>query len=610
MPRASYCPGIEHPRREVLDHMIQPKHATIGEILTLSKQFVVPPFQRGYAWQKSEASEFLGDLQGEADSGRALFLGTLIFDVSEEKEKKITIVDGQQRITTMLLLLIACRNFARKIKAEGIAQQTQQRITFVDPATAKALGPLLLASESIKQVFEAMCSDDWNGSFTLKIGNRWVKRQNNRIKPVYELFADFVGTSNERELSRLLDAIYRTRVIRIDIEGEEEAFSIFERTNARGVDLEISDLLKNYLYQQGVPQLDDKWSEIIRNSDGTVLKMLKYFYVSRKGYASKSELYRKLKDYCREIGGADNLVEDLRKFSEFYTAVRKEEAPEIIRTYFDSLTCKSVSSDQDKYERIHIALQGLRLFKISQIYPLLDAAIRCFVRTDGCNNRQNAKSLIRLLDGMEKYHFVNNAVCDRIGNEVEKLYAGFCETYDKSKDFNKTTEDFLAKLRKQIASEDEFTTRFCEITYSPENISLIAYIFDRINNSGLAPGERLRIFNPHDGTARKNHNIEHFLPVTPENDATVDSETREAIDNIGNLLVVSYRINSSLGNLAPRKKIEKMTGDLAKKIQNMPYIKSFITKYEKSFDSWDKKAIAARARDLAKEAYRDLGTIK
>jgi uncharacterized protein with ParB-like and HNH nuclease domain len=589
--------------------MIQPKPATIGEILTLSKQFLVPEFQRGYAWDKSEASEFLGDLQSEADAGRGLFLGTLIFDISGEKEKKMIIVDGQQRLTTILLLLIACRNLAKEIKAEGIAQQTQQRITFVDPTNAKSLGPLLIASESIKDVFESMCDYGWEGKFPLKIGTKTVKRQINRVKPVYDLFDDFLRNHDGAQLSRLLEAIYKTRVIRIDIEGEEEAFSIFERTNARGADLEISDLLKNYLYQQRVPALDDKWSEIIGNSKGTILKMLKYFYVSRKGYVSKSELYRKLKEYCRETGGADKLVEELRKFSEFYAAVRKEEGPEVIRRYFESLACKSVSTDQDKYERVHIALQGLRLFKISQIYPLVDAAITCFVRTGACNNRTQSKMLIKLLDTMEKYHFINNAVCDRIGNEVEKLYAGYCEKYALSKDFDKTTNDFIAALRKQLASEEEFTTRFSQITYSPQNISLIAYIFDRINNFGLAPGERIPIFSPQPSTKRKNHNIEHFYPQKPDEDVSLDPETREALDNIGNLLVVSFRANSSLGNLPPRKKVEKMTGELAKKIQNMPYIKTFIQKYEKAFDSWDKKAIQERANQLATEAYREVWKI-
>src|SRR5262249_48352940 len=155
-------------------------------------------------------------------------------------------------------------------------------------------------------------------------------------------------------------AIYKTRVIRIDIEGQEEAFSIFERTNARGVDLEVSDLLKNYLYQQGVADLDDKWSEIIKNSDGTILRMLKHFYVSRQGYVSKSDLYKKIKQYSQELGGAAQVVEQLREFSQFYSAVQTEGGSEPIKEYFRSVGCEEIATDQDLRERIHISLQGLR----------------------------------------------------------------------------------------------------------------------------------------------------------------------------------------------------------------------------------------------------------
>ena len=109
--------------------MIQPRPTTVGEILTLSKHFIVPKYQRGYAWEKSEAEEFLNDLQTEAQFGRGLFLGTLIFNIRDDAHDKITIVDGQQRLTTIFLLLIACRALANTIQATGISQETQKRIT-------------------------------------------------------------------------------------------------------------------------------------------------------------------------------------------------------------------------------------------------------------------------------------------------------------------------------------------------------------------------------------------------------------------------------------------------------------------------------------------------
>ena len=92
--------------------MIQPKSTTLGEILTLPKHFAVPKYQRGYAWEANEAGDFFDDLESEAEAGRGLFLGTIIFNVAEDAHDKMEIVDGQQRLTTIFLLLIACRQLA------------------------------------------------------------------------------------------------------------------------------------------------------------------------------------------------------------------------------------------------------------------------------------------------------------------------------------------------------------------------------------------------------------------------------------------------------------------------------------------------------------------
>ncbi len=583
--------------------MIHPRPNTIGEILTLSKHFVVPQYQRGYAWESDEAAEFFTDLEMESESGRGLFLGTLIFNVAEEPQNRITIVDGQQRLTTIFLLLIACRILARELKADGIAHETQKRITFTNPATADSEGPLLVASESIREIFNHMTETGWNGTFPHKVATKAVKRQNKRVKPIFEAFQLRIKDYDQPRLSKLLDAIYKTRVIRIDIDGDEEALHIFERTNARGMDLEVSDLLKTYLYQQKVPELDEKWDEILKNADGTILTMLKYFYVSKNDYISKSELYPKLKTYCTKLGGAPKFVEELRRFSTFYNIARKEESVTHIQTYFDSIDCKAISGDADKYQRIYISLQALRLFKVSQTYPLLHAAIGSLVRTGGSSSRSAAKVLIKLLDTLEKYHFINSAVCGRVGNEVEKLYANFCKKFCESKDFEKTTNDLIANLRAKLATEQEFTSHFCELSYDTDPIQVIAYIFDRFNNYNLAPGERVAIFDPQTGVKRKNHNVEHFLSQKPDKDRTVDYATQQVLDNIGNLLVISFRANSSLGNLSPTKKIQKLKGDLSRKTQNLPYVKEFVEKYGEKAEIWDEHAIEGRARDMAREAY-------
>lgn len=586
-------------------YMINPNPSKIENILELSRQFVVPKYQREYTWGKNEALEFIEDLKSYADSNDGgLFLGTMIFDIAEEKEKKINIVDGQQRITTISLLLIACRTVAKKINEVGLATLIQNKITFTDPTTAESLGCRLIASESIRDVFEEISKFDWNGEFTTRVKNRQVKRQVNRIKPIYDFFLSEIQNYDKKSLSNFLKAVYESYVVRIDIEDEVEAFKIFERTNARGVDLEASDLLKNYLFAQGVDGLEEVWSRIIENSEGTILRMLKYFYVSKKGYVAKADLYKKIKIYGKDVG-PNRLVDELEKFSHFFNMARSADASGV-KNYFESIGCSSISEDQEKYETIHSALEGLRLFKISQMYPLIYSALNCFVRSGEATSSNGAKKLVHLFQLMEKYHFINNAVCERVGNEVEKPYADYCLRYEETKDFLGITAELEKQLRQLLASEDEFISRFTEISYVQSEIPLIAYIFDRINNIGRHQGQKIKLFNSEQRLSRRNHNIEHFLPQKPEEDLAVDQETREVVDNIGNLLVISFRTNSRLQNVSPEKKILKLKKELSKEIENLSYVTEFIEKYGEDAKNWNKKAITKRAREMAEEAYKNV----
>ncbi|MDP1852917.1 MAG: DUF262 domain-containing protein [Candidatus Omnitrophota bacterium] len=585
--------------------MISPTPQTLETLFTSSKLLKVPKNQRQFAWGKNEALEFIEDLKSYAGTGQGdLFLGTMIFCSADGRDDFVKIVDGQQRITTALLLLIACRNLAKAINSIGIANIIQQRITFVDSTTAQSLGTRLISSESIKDVFEYMANFDWNGDFPNRIGNRSVKRQVNRVKSIFTFFYEQIHTFDQDTLSRFLKAIYNAYIARIDIQDEAEAFSIFERTNARGIDLEASDLLKNFLFAQEVENLEEAWRQIVDNSEGTMLRMLKYFYVAKKGPVLRSELYRKIKSYSQTIG-APQLVNELDKFAKYYSFVQASVEVET-HDYFEFNDCGFISNHEDQYAAIHLTLEGLRLFNISQIYPLIYSAIESLRRLNGSNNSGMSKKLVQLFVTLEKYHFINNAICDRVGNEIEKLYADFCVNYSECDDFVRTTDELINILKGQLASEQEFMARFVDISYSAETIPLIVYIFDRMDNIWLHPGERVRIFNPDRKILRRNHNIEHFYPQTPQGGVELLTEMVDAIDNIGNLLVVSFRTNSKLGNVTPVEKIKLLKSDLRREIQNHISVQEFVEKYEGVATNWGAEQINKRANELAQLAYRSV----
>lgn len=581
--------------------MINPVPTRIEDILNAPTQYAIPLYQRDFKWGETEAREFIEDLNSYwGQDAEFLFLGNFILE--PDRDQRTHIIDGQQRLTSIMLLLIACRMRARELGLTALAHAIQGKLTFIDSTTAQSLGSRLIASEAIRDLFEYMAKDEWTGDFPPRIDRKPLRRQVNRIRPIYEFFSSQIAGFAQDELSKFLRALYNAYVVRISIASDEEALSIFERTNARGMDLEVSDLLKNYLFAQRVESIEERWKEILANSDGTILRMLKYFYISRLGYILKPQLYRKLKEHGDTVG-AEALTTHLAEFSRFYS-LTKNPTSERTREYFETIGLDSISGRQDRYDAIAASLQALQEFGITQFVPVAYAAIEVARRSTFSTPDARAKALIRLLASLERYHFVNNVVCDRVGNEVEQLYADTCKALAEESDLARAVDVFINKLREKRARLEEFRGRFAEITYAPDTLAIICYIFDRLNNFGLDPAQRLAIYVPNPRLLRRSNNIEHFLPQTLPPELRVDDNTRESIDSIGNLIPIYFRTNSRLGNLPPAEKVRRLRGDLRNEIQNLPFVQEFLDHYGDRAENWDYEAIQTRANDLAEAAYQ------
>lgn len=583
--------------------MFNPVPTRLEDIFNSPSQFAIPVYQREYKWGREEALELIEDLESYEDSGtETLFLGNLIFE--KAKDQKTFVVDGQQRLTTILLLLVACRMRARDLGLTKLEPRIQEKITFMDSTTGESLGCRLIASESIREIFEYMANISWDGNFPPILNKKRTKRKVNKLKPIYDSFLKAVSGFDQAHLSRFLGAIYNSYVARIEVESDIEALSIFERTNARGLDLEVSELLKNYLFTKKVEAIEGLWETILGNSGGTILRMLKYFYVSKKGAVQKPQLYKKLKGFGAEVGPQE-LTQQLAAFSEFYRVVKNPDKTPI-QAYFESEGFEEVYKDQYRYERITRALEALKEFGVVQFCPPAYAAVQCIDRNNQKTSSGCAKKLIQLFEVFEKYHFINNVICERVGNEVEKLYADACIWFSDSADPIKTTDRLINELKSKLAKEDEFVANFKDLSYADDPLALICYVFDRFNNYGLDPGQSIQIYNPDPKLRRRNYNIEHFLPQNPGPELKIKKADLELVHNIGNLLVIYFRENASLGNALPEEKIQRLKGDLSQNIENLRHVTDFIHDYGSAASSWGAEAIKKRALTMAQKAYREV----
>jgi len=586
--------------------MINPRSARISEIFN-ETTLEIPGYQRDYRWGQSEAGDLWNDLVEYAEPDRdgvrrPLFLGTVIFE-GGSGSNRLLVVDGQQRLTTIQLLLMACRAQAARLNNTSQVAKIQAFISHTDLVSGSLSGFILKTSPSVREVFEHVASVDWDGVWPERLPTRpgqykQVKRQANRLRPIYVFFEEQLRLFSQERLDELLRALYNAYVVKIVIEDSFEAFSIFERTNARGVDLEAADLLKNFLYSQQVPDIEESWDAIAQKADGSVLRMVKYFYTSRCGYVKKSELYKEIKSYASRTSAQD-LTNQLIEFSDFYSAVRSATSS-AIGSYLESRAMDALASRQESLEKMSSSLEALKFFKVTQVYPVIYSALNSCDKALHAGMVSSFDPFIRLLRNIESYHFINNAICNRVGNEVERFFAEYSVRFSRSNDFLGTANSFQSDLLARLASREEFSSRFVgDISYKTD-AALVTYIFDRFNNYGRPPASVTRIFNLEPGLSRKHHNIEHIYPQNPKSMPILDSEP---LHSIGNLFPVCWRTNIDLGNATPAEKVARLEGDLESAVENKVYIREFIQKYKDDIANWGDRAIGQRAADLAGDAY-------
>ncbi len=585
--------------------MISPEKQTIEQILGGTRvKYTVPTYQRSYDWGKGEIQELIDDLkQLKSDKEKELFLGNFIFEVSDQENYKV--VDGQQRLTTISILFIALREHAKKLNELEIAAEIQKYVSIYSKIRGKNEIKFDV-SKNIKDVYEMMANPEWDGVFLDKINNKSVKRQVNKIKPIYNFIISSIKDYNSSELNEFINCLWDSYVIVIQVENNQDVFSVFERTNARGLDLNIGDLLKNYIFSYQQDGFEDKWSEIVENANGGLPRMLKYFWVSRKGYIQQSNLYRSIKIYVEELNNQNNqeginiFVRELHDFSRFYRVINSLDH-EQVRDWLEEIELFDFAKNEDYYLKISRVFQALKLFRVTQPIPLIYSMFTLFKKSGS----DKVDWMINSLEIIEKYHFVNNVVSGRVGHEVENFYADTANRlYNSDLDFVKELSIFKVELSKKRALKEEFRSNFIDtIVYSISNIGLINYVFDRINNFKVKGAQYVPIYSPEKDLKKRNYNIEHILAQNHKKKYT--EEEQEKFDQIGNLLVISRHTNSQLQDLNPFEKIKVIESD-KKHFGNLRYIDDFLNNYRIEFNDWNMNSIDNRSIDIANQAFEKI----
>ncbi|MDY6806471.1 MAG: DUF262 domain-containing HNH endonuclease family protein [Cyanobacteriota bacterium] len=563
---------------------------TISDLFSVKKKYVVPRFQREYSWTEEKISELWDDIVSNIsiDENRNFnheeyFIGSLVL-VGEDKSVSMEIVDGQQRLTTLTILLSAlCQRF-KEIDKRNLAQAIYDN--FITGKDDDGNYYFKLENETPKPFFQVNIQD-----IDKKDEPPSSQEEKTLFKSYKELYSKTDRDSLEQKfkLSNIDDNLYELllkairdqvvkylKVIFITVADEEEAYTIFETLNARGMDLSFVDLIKNKLFKSlKTTHPDDfaktKWKNlkhtILSRENAVNLKtFVRHWWVAKYNDTSEDNVYKHFKNRWNsgEIEPEkflNELVEDADLYVKILSPVTEDFKPQEERALYKSLT-------------------ALKTFKISISTPFVLNLFKAKKKKNlTLNDVKNALLFI------EKFHFSFNKICSMTPSGIEKSYKKAARDLFAATDKHsarKVIKVLKDKLYGRLPKKETFKSKFSELKFldgEDKDKKVIQYIFKYLESVKQTTDE----FKP------DNMTLEHILSQSSGKETFVGA--------IGNLLPLSKKLHEEAGDQSIPEKIKVY------KKSNFALTKEFA---KSNPQKWEEAEIQLRTNALAEECYNSM----
>ncbi|MDN3515870.1 MAG: DUF262 domain-containing HNH endonuclease family protein [Candidatus Brocadia sp.] len=514
----------------------------IGKLIK-DRQLAVPIYQRPYAWEDKNISDLFSDIHNAISSNEnEYFLGTIVLS-EKENSSELEIVDGQQRITSIVIFLSSVRDYFENNKQQRQAASIQNDfISGYDRQRDENL-PKLKLGQLDNTFFRKYIVDK-------EIKEKQTKDSHRRIATTKKLATEqiekLVKASNQ-DLNLLHEWIKfieeKLKVVSIIVPSKANAFTIFETLNDRGIELAQVDLLKNYLYSKAagdrLEEIQNLWIEMTSKiesaeNESLILTYIRHHWSSQYGLTREKnrELYNGIKSNIRNSSQAVSFVDNLNKDTGLYLAIINHN-----HQYWN---------DFDQTVKQHV--ETLNFFKLEQFRPLLLAILKKF------KEKKEVKKALKLIVSW----LVRNLITGSLGGgTLEKEYANKAK-----KVFNeeiKNAKELKEDLKKLIPDDAEFKEKFITATVSTEKYA--RYYLRAIENQKKDTTSPELIVNSDPDVV----NLEHILPKNPHKNWSNFNEDQVVSLNkrIGNLTLMQNKLNSEQGNEPfSKKKIYFMSSDL------------------------------------------------
>ena len=498
------------------------------------KYFIIPVYQRKYDWKIENCRQLYDDLKRMLQEGRSShFFGSIVSAVEGNGGNiEYHVIDGQQRLTTVTLLLLAMRNLV----AKGVLSSARQNL-----------------SQEIEQRF---LISPWAPEED-RIRLKPVKEDRNAFKKLFGAKEDFVPASNlthnyqffcdmlqrqEISVDELFNAVGRLQVISITLESGDNAQLIFESLNSTGLALSEGDKIRNYILMGQSSRMQNRlydtyWTKIENCTSHEVSSFVRdYLSIKQQVTPTINAVYRAFKGYVEETRqDVEAFLKDMLVYARLYEKL---------------LTCKSGLNNP----KLDDCLYRMKRLEIAVTRPFLMEVLRM-----NQDQKLTTDDVLQVFLMTENYLFRRN-ICDVPTNALNKIFLNLNREILR---YDGTSAQYVDKMAYALLSKRD-SGRFPDdeefsAALSSKQIYLMrgkykAYLFERFENYGTV--EVKDVFRNLDNNT---YTIEHIMPqhLTPEwiRDLGPDFEKihTEWIHRLANLTLSGYNPNLSNNTFAEKR---------------------------------------------------------
>lgn len=558
------------------DDFLQAGETTLNKLLNTSRQFIVPIFQRNYSWQKNQYEQLWFDIlrASKFKEKQNHFIGSIVYidmGTPAGRPQQLLLIDGQQRLTTISILLCAIKDYVQKFNLEtkliNLAKIKNQFLYNSDEIDEDRYKLLLNVQD--KETYIKLID---NTIFTVN------KPATNIIKCYeffYERIEDFI--KQHGQIDEIYAGIFKLSLVSISLDKDSDnPQMIFESMNSTGKDLSQTDLLRNYLLMDLTPEkqtrlyktywkpMEELFGEDIYKND---LNKFDYFIrdfltlKSDTGYICKiNNVYENFKRYY-----LDNNCE---KF-----AVLKD-----LFTYAKYYACIDLLQEND--DELKLYWQEFKKLDSHVVYPFLlklydDYSRQILIKED-------FKKILQVVIS----YLWRRAICEIPTNSLSKTFATLYQAVDKDDYVNSVIKAFVFKSSyKRFPSDYEVREKLQ--TKDIYHFRLRKYLLEALENYYHKEPIDLNTAN---------YTIEHIMPQNIEHNLSwqqmLGEDWQEVhslyLHTLGNLTITGY--NAEMSN---KSFVEKVNGKSGFKHSHLKLSESIA-----QCDVWNKKAIQRRTNIL------------